>query len=90
MRLTYDAHALRFRVSNVDGSITIHKDAVRPTQCALQRVSFRAVPTRAGPCDESDGSGERINHANCMVLRVSDVDVSFRTHRDALRSVECR
>ena len=81
-------HPVGFAVADINGSISIHKYAVRSGHPARPGVSFGAVPSFSGAGHQLQGAPADVNHANRVAFRIGKIDVAIRSDAQTLRSGE--
>src|SRR5881396_3046812 len=79
-----------FAVADENGSVRVHKDAMRSRQSAFQRIAFRAVATFAGARNHFNGSLANVDHADAVTFGICEINLPSRRDADSLGSGESR
>src|SRR2546427_3636436 len=78
--------AMSFTVTYENRPIAIHENTVGPRQLAFEWIVVRAIAELSGARNCHDGGFLRINHANHIVFRIRQINITVWRDIHALRA----
>lgn len=72
-------------VADIKRSVSIPKDAMRPSEPAAQWIAIGAILARAGAGDQNQIAGRRFDHTYGMALRIRQISIAVWSQRYSFR-----